>query len=163
MAQIFTTTDGLALDTIFISRAFDRDEDELRRAGRVADTIEKALRGEVHTGRLMRERQRPKTHAKTFDTKPEVIIDNSLSARFTVIEVSGLDRQGLLYDLTSAISKLNLNIGSAHVATFGEKAVDSFYVTDLTGSQIDNASRQNTIRRHLLEVFRDEPTLARSA
>ncbi len=162
-AQIFTTTDGLALDTIFISRAFDRDEDELRRARRVADTIEKALRGEVHTGRLMRERQRPKAHAKTFEVPPEVVIDNSLSSRFTVIEASGLDRQGLLYDLTSTISKLNLNIGSAHVATFGEKAVDSFYVTDLTGGKIENVNRQNAIRKHLLEAFHEEAVLARSA
>jgi len=50
-----------------------------------------------------------------------------------VIEVSGLDRPGLLYQLTTAISKLNLNIASAHVATFGERARDVFYVTDLVG------------------------------
>ena len=30
-AQIYTTTDGLALDTISLSREFDRDEDEERR------------------------------------------------------------------------------------------------------------------------------------
>src|SRR5499427_5649231 len=36
-AQIFTTTDGLALDTIAVSREFDRDEDEGRRAIRIAD------------------------------------------------------------------------------------------------------------------------------
>ncbi len=36
-AQIFTTTDGLALDTIFVSRAFEHDEDELRRGRRIAD------------------------------------------------------------------------------------------------------------------------------
>ncbi|MBV1703302.1 MAG: [protein-PII] uridylyltransferase, partial [Hyphomicrobiales bacterium] len=33
-AQIFTTTDGLALDAIFLARAFETDADELRRAGR---------------------------------------------------------------------------------------------------------------------------------
>ncbi len=162
-AQIYTTTDGLALDTIAISRAFDFDEDELRRARRIADLIEQALRGEVHTGRLMRERQKPRSHARTFEAPPEIIIDNTLSSRFTVIEASGLDRQGLLYDLTAAISKLNLNIGSAHIATFGEKAVDSFYVTDLTGGKIENANRQNAIRKHLLDVFRDEPAGVRSA
>src|SRR5205807_3892651 len=41
-AQIFTTTDGMALDTISVSREFDRDEDEGRRAVRIADAIEKA-------------------------------------------------------------------------------------------------------------------------
>ena len=46
-AQIFTTTDGLALDTIAVSREFEHDDDEARRAARIADTIEKALRGEL--------------------------------------------------------------------------------------------------------------------
>ena len=46
-AQIFTTTDGFALDTVFISRAFERDEDELRRAKRISISIERALRGEI--------------------------------------------------------------------------------------------------------------------
>ena len=153
-AQIFTTTDGLALDTIFISRAFAQDEDELRRAGRVTDMIEKALRGEIHTGRVLAQRAKPKAHAKTFDVAPEVIIDNALSQRFTVIETAGLDRQGLLYDLTAAIGKLNLNIGSAHIATFGEKAVDVFYVTDLTGAKIENAARQNSIRKHIMDALK---------
>ena len=53
-----------------------------------------------------------------------------------MLEVAGLDRPGLLYELTAALSKLNLNIGSAHIVTFGEKAVDAFYVTDLTGAKI---------------------------
>src|SRR5271170_6935518 len=51
-AQIFTTTDGLALDTIFVSRAFEREEDELRRAGRMARSIEKTLRGEVRLAEM---------------------------------------------------------------------------------------------------------------
>src|SRR5471030_462154 len=46
-AQIYTTTDGKALDTISLSREFERDEDEGRRAERIAESIEKALRGEL--------------------------------------------------------------------------------------------------------------------
>ena len=53
-----------------------------------------------------------------------MIIDNTPSNLFTVIEVNGLDRTGLLYELTSALSELNLNIGSAHISTFGERVVD---------------------------------------
>ena len=64
-----------------------------------------------------------------------------------MIEISGLDRPGLLYDLTTALGKLNLNIASAHIVTFGEKAVDVFYVTDLTGTKITHAGRQAAIRR----------------
>jgi [protein-PII] uridylyltransferase len=74
-----------------------------------------------------------------------------------VVEVSGLDREGLLFDLTNAISKLNLNIASAHVTTFGERAVDAFYVTDLTGAKIVSPQRQIAIKRQLLDVFEIRP------
>ncbi len=152
-AQIFTTTDGLALDTIFVSRAFEQDEDELRRGERIALAIERALKGEVKIADLVAPRRAPPPRAGAFSVAPEVIVDNSLSSRFTVLEVSGLDRPGLLYDLTTAIGKLNLNIASAHIATFGEKAVDVFYVTDLAGGKVASAARQQTIRRALLDVF----------
>jgi [protein-PII] uridylyltransferase len=152
-AQIFTTTDGLVLDTIFISRAFDRDDDELRRAERIAAAIERALKGEIKIADLVAQRRAPPPRGATFQVAPEVIIDNVLSTRHTVLEVSGLDRPGLLYDLTTAIGKLNLNIASAHIATFGEKAVDVFYVTDLTNAKITGTARQLSIRKALLEVF----------
>jgi [protein-PII] uridylyltransferase len=152
-AQIFTTTDGLALDTIFVSRVFGRDEDEMRRARRMADMIERALRGEVRVSELVKAKASRDPRARAFAIEPEVTIDNTMSRFYTVLEVAGLDRPGLLYELTSALSKLNLNIGSAHVVTFGEKAVDSFYVTDLTGGKISAPSRQGAIRRHLTTVL----------
>jgi [protein-PII] uridylyltransferase len=164
-AQIFTTTDGLVLDTISVSRAFDRDEDELRRAERIAAAIERALKGEIKIADLVAQRRAPPPRGQTFQVAPEVIIDNVLSTRHSVLEVSGLDRPGLLYDLTTAIGKLNLNIASAHIATFGEKAVDVFYVTDLTAAKIVSTARQLTIRRALLDVFHHEAerTLAAKA
>ena len=154
-AQIFTTTDGFALDTIFVSRAFERDEDEARRAKRMADTIEQALRGGVWVTELVSQKAPKDPRSKAFVIEPEVAIDNAMSRRYTVLEVSGLDRPGLLYDLTAALSRLNLNIGSAHIVTFGEKAVDSFYVTDLTGEKINAPTRQALIKKHLLAVFDD--------
>ncbi|MDF2115898.1 [protein-PII] uridylyltransferase [Roseiarcaceae bacterium H3SJ34-1] len=163
-AQIFTTTDGLAVDTISIRRAFDLDADEERRAARVTATIEKALRGEIRLGQIVAEKsQGPKSREKAFHVEPEVIIDNNLSNQFTVLEVAGLDRPGLLYDLTAALSRLNLNIGSAHIVTFGEKAVDAFYVTDLTGLKVTNTSRQAAIRRQLTEILQIQEPAARSS
>lgn len=157
-AQIFTTADGMALDSIVLSRAFDRDEDELRRAERVASAIERALKGEVRIADLVDGKRPAKERPKTFSVASEVVIDNSLSNKHTVLEVSGLDRPGLLYDLTTALGKLNLNIASAHIATYGERAVDVFYVTDLTGTKVNHPGRQAAIRRALLEVFeRDRP------
>jgi [protein-PII] uridylyltransferase len=82
-----------------------------------------------------------------------VSFDNSLSSRFTVIEVSGLDRPGLLYDVTTIITAQDLNIGSAHIATFGERAADVFYVTDPSGAKIFSLQRQEAIRKAILNTF----------
>ena len=78
-AQIFTTTDGFALDTIFVSRAFDRDDDELRRAGRIARTIEQALRGEIRVSEIVKAKSGRDARARAFAIPPEVMIDNTLS------------------------------------------------------------------------------------
>ncbi|RXF75597.1 [protein-PII] uridylyltransferase [Hansschlegelia zhihuaiae] len=164
-AHINTTTDGFALDTIFIGRAFPQDEDELRRAARVAEAVERSLRGEIKLFEMVAKRQEAgaKSKVRAFEIEPEVTITNAWSDRHTVIELVGLDRPGLLYELTDALSKLNLNIASAHVATFGERAVDVFYVTDLTGAKIANANRQAAVRTRMKSVLENGSRKGRSA
>jgi [protein-PII] uridylyltransferase len=158
-AQIYTTTDGLALDTISISREYERDEDEGRRATRIGETIEQALEGKVRLPDVVAKRAN-RSRSRPFTVEPEVAINNQWSERYTVIEVSGLDRPGLLYQLTTAISKLNLNIASAHVATFGERARDVFYVTDLLGAQITAPTRQAAIKRALIHLLAQTEEIA---
>ncbi len=156
-AQIFTTTDGMALDTIHVQREFPEARDETRRARRIAETIEAGLSGEVRIADIVRRRDKPQRRLRAFKVEPAVMIDNESSNQFTVVEVNGLDRSGLLFNLTRALSELNLNIGSARIATFGERVVDVFYVTDLTGAKITNKNRQSAIRRRLLAVFAPKP------
>jgi [protein-PII] uridylyltransferase len=140
-----------------LSREFERDEDEGRRAQRIAESIEKALRGELRLPDMVGKRVAPKGRIKAFALEPSVTINNQWSNRYTMVEVTGLDRTGLLYDLTTTLSKLNLNIASAHVATFGERVVDVFYVTDLMGAQIASPTRQAAVKRALIGLFAPEP------
>ncbi len=152
-AQISTTRDGMALDTIHLEREFDRAEDEERRARKIAVSIERMLEGETRAVDLIKEKRNPQSRLSAFTVEPQVVIDNTLSDALTVIEINGLDRPGLLYEVTREISDLNLDIASAHIATFGEKAVDVFYVTDLTGKKITSSSRESMIRQRLTKVL----------
>src|SRR5262249_31351670 len=120
---------------------------------RVTDLIEQALAGTVRLPEVVALKTQKKARIKAFALETTVGIDNSGSNRFTVIEVTGLDRPGLLYDLTRAISDLSLNIASAHIVTFGERAVDTFYVTDLLGHKLASTAREGSIRRKLRTVF----------
>jgi [protein-PII] uridylyltransferase len=162
-AQIYTTTDGMALDTIAITREFPLDTDEARRADRIASAIENALRGDLRLPDVVAKRAAPKGRIRAFAIEPEVTINNQWSNRYTVVEVSGLDRPGLLYELTATLSKLNLNIASAHVATFGERARDVFYVTDLLGAQISAPTRQAAIKSALIHLLASEDDVAQPA
>ena len=152
-AHITTTRDGFALDTFLLNREFKNDDDELRRAKRIGETIDRLLDGKARLAELLRTKRPPVRGIETFKVAPQCIINNALSERLTVVEVSGRDRPGLLYELTSALSDLSLDIASAHITTFGEKAVDVFYVTDLTGKQIVNEQRQKAISKRLLDVL----------
>lgn len=152
-AHIMTTRDGYALDTFLLNRAFKEDEDELRRGKRIGELIGRLLRGDAWLDTLLAERPAPTRRFMAFTVEPDVIINNALSDQFTVIEVAGLDRPGLLYELTSTLSNLMLDITSAHITTFGEKAVDVFYVTDLTGKKLVSEQRQEAIRKRLVEVL----------
>ena len=93
---------------------------------------------------------------------PRVLIDNHASAAYTVIEVNGRDRPGLLYRLTRALADLNLQIASAKISTYGEKVVDVFYVKDLFGLKIEDERRLKAIRESLLAALA-EPLAAAPA
>ena len=152
-AQIATTRDGLVLDTFVLARAFDDDADENRRTKAISETIERVLRGDVRLASLLAERRPAERRIEAFSVSAEVLIDNELSDQFTVIEVAGRDRPGLLHELTAALSDLSLDINSAHITTFGERAVDAFYVTDLTSKKIVDPDRQQTIAERLAPVL----------
>ncbi|MBE7184282.1 MAG: [protein-PII] uridylyltransferase [Methylobacterium mesophilicum] len=155
-AHIFTTGDGRALDTILLAREFDQDADEQRRGERVGKLIEDVLSGRDYLPQMLARRAKPKRGAKAFRITPRTELRNTLSNRFSVVEVTGLDRPGLLSEITGALSDLSLDIASAHITTFGEKVIDTFYVTDLTGGKIDSPARMEAIRTRLVGILAGE-------
>jgi [protein-PII] uridylyltransferase len=151
-AQVFTTKDGRALDSIFINRAFENEADELRRAERIGETIEDVLSGKLRLKDLFANQPKPSGRKKAFKVEPSVTINNTASDKFTVLEIEGLDRPGVLSKIADAMADLSLDIASAHIATFGEKFIDTFYVTDLVGHKIESAQKLSAIRRKLLNA-----------
>ncbi|AYG57896.1 [protein-PII] uridylyltransferase [Rhizobium jaguaris] len=155
-AQIFTTSDGRALDTIHVSREFADDADELRRAATIGKMIEDVLAGRKRLPEVIATRTKNRRKNKAFVIPPSVTISNSLSNKFTVIEVECLDRPGLLSEITAVLSDLSLDIQSARITTFGEKVIDTFYVTDLVGQKISNENKRANITARLKAVMAGE-------
>jgi len=74
-----------------------------------------------------------------------VTVDNEASDYSTVIEVGAPDRIGLLYDITSALAELTLDVHLAKVATYTDRVIDSFYVRDALGRKVTDARQVDEI------------------
>ena len=90
--------------------------------------------------------------------EPRVLIDNNASDTFTVIEVNGRDRPGFLHVVTRALTRMNLQIASAHITTYGERAVDVFYVKDLFGLKVVNQDKLKQVADTVEKSIRDFDT-----
>jgi [protein-PII] uridylyltransferase len=151
-ARIHTTRDGMALDNFLVQDPFGRMFDEAGQLTRLARSIEDTLANRAHLDERLTARPLARTRADAFAIAPQVLIDNKASNRFTVIEVNARDRPALLAALAYALFQSKATIRSAHISTYGERAVDTFYVTDLLGGKIDSAARLKTLEKRLLEA-----------
>jgi [protein-PII] uridylyltransferase len=157
-AKAFTTSDGFALDVFWIQDAEGEIFDDPSRLERLRQAIHKTLAGETSPKRILAQRPARKKRVAAFRIQPRVGFDNEASTTATVVEVEGLDRQGFLYDVTQALFESGLSISSSIVATYGERAIDVFYVRDGFGHKITHPDRLKSVEERLLKVL-DEDTL----
>jgi [protein-PII] uridylyltransferase len=151
-ARIHTMTNGMALDTFWIQDAAGGAFDAPHRLARLAVLIEQSLSGRLRLSAEIRRMSKMLLgqRMRAIHVPPRVVIDNHASNTHTVLEVNGRDRPGLLHDVTAAISEQGLQIASAHVTTYGVRAVDVFYVKDVFGLKVENERRLGVLRDALL-------------
>ncbi len=155
-AQIFTTADGMALDSFWVQDAVGDALTEVKRMERLRSTLDAALAGTLDFNDAIKRRRRRARLRAPVAVTPRVLVDNRASSRHTLIEVNGADRVGLLHDVTRALTRLGLTIATAHIATYGGRAVDAFYVKDRFGLKVTHEEKIETIRARLL-VALDDP------
>jgi len=163
-ARIHTLTNGMALDTFWIQDAAGGAFDAPHRLAKLSVLIEQALSGRI---KLPAEIRKVSKHyfgrMRAIHVPPRVVIDNHASNSHTVVEVNGRDRPGLLHDVTAAISAQGLQIASAHVTTYGVRAVDVFYVKDVFGLKVENERKLAQLRQSLLTALASPDDPAASA
>ena len=157
-ARIHTTRDGMALDNLLVLDGQGKPYADRRLRSRLVRSVEAALtRAEppqLPTADVSR-------RSAAFDVAPSVAIADRASTRTTVVEVNARDRPALLAGLAAAIHALGYRIHSAHIATYGERAVDVFYLTRGDGKKLDSADSE-ALRSALLDAAR-EPARAKAA
>ncbi len=132
-ARIHTTRDGMALDNLLVHDRQGRPYGDKRRRQRLSRELLAALTSEelpsLPAGRS----------PAAFRIAPAVTVAEGASRRFTVVEVQAADRPGLLAALALAIHRAGFAIHSAHIATYGERGVDVFYLANGEGRKLSAA------------------------
>ncbi|MBF0286087.1 MAG: [protein-PII] uridylyltransferase, partial [Magnetococcales bacterium] len=136
-ANVNTTKDGMALDIFTIQDARGGPIDGEARKERLRTALMKVLLGQVRAADVLAKLDPRQRKRETFHVPPSVLVDNDFSDAHTVLEVSAMDRVGLLYTITRELKRQGIQIRSAKISTYGERAVDVFYVKDLFGLKLD--------------------------
>ncbi len=160
-AQIITRTDGVVVNTFQASDPDFAGTPPVERLDDTAETIIRVLKGGESVEQL-RSRKTRLSSARPVSAErhaSEVVIDNKISDRFTVIDVFADDTQGLLYVITHAIFRLRLSVQSARISTRLDddiqqslrtggrhEVVDVFYVTDEHGEKVEDQARLEATR-----------------
>jgi [protein-PII] uridylyltransferase len=155
-ARIHTTRDGMALDNLLVLDGRGQPYTDRRLRSRLARAVEQAIASEAPPPLPRPERGRT---TRAFDLAPSVTVADRASSRTTVVEVNALDRPALLAGLTAAIARSGHRIHSAHIATYGERAVDVFYLTTRDFRKL-SAEDIEQLRAALIDAARATEALA---
>ena len=119
-------------------------------------TIGRVLSREISPDAMLRQRRTAPSRTRVFTVVPRVLVDNKASATHTVIEVNARDRRGLLYTVTKALADFGVSVATARIATYGERAVDVFYLQDLIGQKITSETRLERMRERLIAAIAED-------
>jgi [protein-PII] uridylyltransferase len=154
-SHVYTTTGGLALE-IYRTRTPRGGPEERGMAWAEVDSaLEAVLVGEVEVGDLVRRRRRPVGMTRLPSRKePRVLVSNTESDFYTLVDVIADDRLGLLYDATRTIGEHGFEIYISKAATIKDQVTDTFYLKDGYGKKIKDDKRLGRLRSALLEAVR---------
>jgi [protein-PII] uridylyltransferase len=153
-ARVHTTRDGKALDNILVLDGQGKPYSDKRLQARLVRCIADCLESEALPD--LPEPERMRAASSAFDVAPSVGIAEKASSRTTVVEVNARDRRALLAGLARAIHECGHRVHSAHIATYGERAVDVFYLTRRDGKKL-KPDEIDQLRSALLAVTEERP------
>jgi [protein-PII] uridylyltransferase len=160
-ARTYTSRDGFATAVFWIQDA-DGHPFEQARLPRLRAMIGRTLKGEVVAREALKDRDRLRRREAAFEVPTRVSFDNVGSDLHTIVEVDTRDRPGLLHDLSRCLAANNVAIVSAVIATYGEQAVDTFYVKDMFGLKLHAEPRQAALAKRLREAVEQGAARARA-
>lgn len=154
-ARIHTLNHGKVLDSFWFQDPYGEAFSEPEHLERLQTTILNVLNGEIDLDKTLSDARFPlPRRLEALHIPSRVIIDNNASEQHSIIEVNGRDRPALLHNITATLSRMKLHISSAHIMTYGLRAVDVFYVSTAEGTKITDPHHKQALQAALLDTLK---------
>jgi [protein-PII] uridylyltransferase len=153
--NIYTLKNGLAFDLYDVTNPLDPLREE-EMWSKVLEDARQAIEDKLPLDELISRKAQTVSFEESllpYHPAERVRVDNEGSDFFTILEVGGGTRMGLLYDLAKRIFALGLDIRFAKVNSDKEKMTGVFYVRDASGQKIYENSLIEKVRREILGVL----------
>jgi [protein-PII] uridylyltransferase len=161
-AKIFSRTDGLIIDTFFVTDSSSGALPGAEARGKFDQLLRRIISGSADLNPLLKGLKRKQGNAVYDESEvlpTHIRFDNAASESHTVIDLETMDRVGLLHTVASTLSEVGLDVALAKICTEKGAALDSFYVTRVAGGKIFDTQFEETIKQQLIRAIRglDEP------
>lgn len=157
-AQIYTRrlSDGTvqAVDLFWVQGRVEGVSAAVRSLPKLTRDLQSLLAGERTSAAVVSRATPPRRQGPKVRTR--VAVDHRASKEHTVIEVTTLDRPGVLLAIANALYELGLTIAVAKINTEGTRVADVFYVTERTGMKIEPGPRTAAVEATLLAALGEE-------
>lgn len=151
-AKVFTLKNGIAVEQFLVQDLHGNALENKSKWKEFEGILKAWIASDAEIPQVELPVKRPSRY-DIFHVPPRVIVENHISSHHTVVEVNGHDRLGFLFTITRALAELELSISTAHISSYGERAVDVFYVKDKFGMKVVSEGKLKQIRDHLTQTL----------
>ncbi|MBU0729201.1 MAG: [protein-PII] uridylyltransferase [Proteobacteria bacterium] len=161
-ANIFTWPDGTVVDVFEVRSTMGNSFSE-QNWDLLEQDLNSAISGRMGLPHRLAEKYRDMKYFRKKGTgiraSAKVVIDNSISAHATVIEIYAQDHPKLLYDITRTLADFEITITHAKISTAVDQIVDVFYACDSYKRKLTEPELQQELHAALLYVAEKRNTL----
>ncbi len=154
-ADIYTTCDNFTLDTFIIQDSNGEPLSDIHDIEMIQNTLLKALDSNENPEITIS--QRMTRQMKSFNSPTQIDFSQDIINHRTIMELTTVDRPGLLYILSELINAVDLQVTHAKISTLGERVEDIFHLTDGQHQAVRDTELLQKLKQNIIETMDKEP------
>jgi len=152
-AKINITDDNFAINSFKVLEEDGSTPTEQFRMAEITDKLQSRLNTDADAQVMPTVNHRLSRTQKNFAVDTKIRFEQQVGNDITVLTIISSDRPGLLASIAQAFTDCEIHIHHAKIATAGEKALDSFYITDKNHNPLLDDDSMEKLKSTLLSYL----------